>query len=93
MSIEVTPAQLYALAEVLAAAAERARQTATAVPGAAVGGPLGAAAVGFGEGVRATGRCLAGELSWLGEVVAAAADSWQQLDGSVLPVAGRGVPQ
>ncbi|WP_222194261.1 hypothetical protein [Modestobacter italicus] len=83
MAIEVTPAQLYALASSLAAAAERARQVAGAVPGAPVGGPLGAATVGFGESVRTAGHCLAGELSWLGEAVAAAADSWQRLDGTL----------
>lgn len=93
MAIEVLPAQLHALAELLVAAAERAGRTAGAVPGAPVGGPLGAATAGFGEGVQTAGRCLAGELSWLGEVVAAAADSWQRLDGSLAPVAATGVPR
>ena len=93
MSIEVVPVQLYALAAVLDGAAARAGQAGTAVEPPPVGGPLGAAVAGFAETVQTAGRCLAGELSWLGGAVAAAADSWLHLDGSLLPARGAGVPE
>ena len=93
MPIEVVPAQLYALAAVLDAAAGPAARAGTVLVGEPVGGPLGAAVTGFCETARTTGRCLADELSWLGGAVAAAADSWLGLDGQLLPVAGRGVPE
>jgi hypothetical protein len=93
MAIEVVPAQLYALAGVLDSAAVPAAQAAAALAEDPVGGPLGDAVAAFCETARTAGRCLTGELSWLGGAVAAAADSWLGLDGSLLPVAGRGVPE
>jgi hypothetical protein len=93
MAIEVVPAQLYALSGVLDAAAGSAARAGSGLAGAGVGGPVGDAVTGFCEVVRTTGRCLAGELGWLAGAVAAAADSWLGLDGSLLPVAGRGVPE
>jgi len=93
MAIEVVPAQLYALAGVLEAGSVRAAQAAGAVDGADVGGPLGAAVAGFCEAARTAGSCLAGELTWLGGAVAATADSWLRLDGSLRPLAGAGVPE
>jgi len=93
MAIEVVPAQLYALAGVLDGAAVQAARVGTTPADDPVGGPLGPAVAGFCETVRATGRCLAGELSWLGDAVTAAADSWLGLDGRLLPVPGRGVPE
>jgi hypothetical protein len=92
MAIEVVPAQLYALAGVLDAAAVHAVQAGTALAGDPVGGPLSEAVTGFCEAARTAGRCLGAELEWLGGAVAAAADSWLGLDGSLLPVPGRGVP-
>jgi hypothetical protein len=92
MAIEVVPAQLYALAGVLDAAAVHARAAGAALTGDAVGGPLGESVAAFCETARTTAGCLAGELSWLGGAVSTAADSWLGLDGSLLPVAGRGVP-
>ena len=92
MALEVVPAQLYALAGVLDAAADRAAQAA-ALADDPVGGPLGDAVAGFCETARMTGRCLAGELSWLGGAVGAAADSWLGLDGSLVPMVGRTVPE
>ncbi|WP_369139554.1 hypothetical protein [Modestobacter versicolor] len=91
MAIEVVPEQLYALAGVLDAASTPADRVAAALPGDPVGGPLGGAVTAFGEAAGAAGRCLAGELRWLGGAVAAAADSWLGLDGGLLPVPGRGV--
>ena len=93
MPIEVVPADLHALAGVLDAAAGRAAHAGTALTGDAVGGPLGAAVTGFCETARTTGRGLAGELGWLSGAVRAAAQSWLGLDGSLLPVLGRGVPE
>jgi hypothetical protein len=93
MAIEVVPAQLYALAGVLDSAAVPAGHAAAVLAEEPVGGPLGEAVAGFCETTRTAGRCLTGELSWLGGAVAAAADSWLGLDGSLLPVAGRGVPE
>jgi len=93
MAIEVVPAQLYALAGVLDAAADRAQQVRGALTGDPVGGPLGPAVAGFAETVGTAGRCLAGELSWLGAAVATAADSWLGLDGSLLPGVGRAVAE
>jgi hypothetical protein len=93
MALEVVPAQLYALAGVLDAAADRAAQVRATLADDPVRGPLGDAVAGFCETARTTGRCLAGELSWLGGAVAAAADSWLGLDGSLLPAVGRGVPE
>jgi hypothetical protein len=93
MAIEVVPAQLYALAGVLDAAAGSAAQLGTALPGDPVGGPLTEALAAFCETAATAGRCLAGELDWLGRAVATAADSWLGLDGSLLPVAGRSVPE
>ncbi|MFQ1001816.1 hypothetical protein [Modestobacter sp. SSW1-42] len=92
MAIEVLPVELYALAGVLDGASVRAVQVGAAVEPQPVGGPLGGAVLGFTETVRTAGGCLAGELSWLGGAVAAAADSWLHLDGSLLPARGSGVP-
>ena len=92
MAIEVVPAQLYGLAGALDAAAASAGRAGAALAGDPVGGPLGAAVAGFCETASTTGRCLAGELGWLGAAVGAAAGSWLGLDGSMLPVRGRGVP-
>ncbi|MCZ2811528.1 hypothetical protein O2W15_08775 [Modestobacter sp. VKM Ac-2979] len=93
MVIEVVPARLYALAGVLDAASVRAAQVGAAGDGAGVGGPLGPVVAGFGETVATAGGCLAGELTWLRSAVATAADSWQQLDGELLPGRGAAVPR
>ena len=94
MVIEVVPAQLYALAGVLdAAAADVARAAAALADSGAVGGPLGGAVAGFGETTGTAARCLGGELAWLGGAVSAVADSWLGLDAQLLPVAGRGVAE
>jgi hypothetical protein len=89
MSIEMPAAEVYGLANTLRLAvgdAEeigvRLRQTRQ------VGGALQAAVETFLESHRAAGRALAGELAWLGDTVAAVADSWLHLDGALL--AGHG---
>ena len=53
-------------------------------------GPLQRAAVeAFLDSHRMAGRALAGELQWLGDTVAAVADSWLAFDGTVLAASGR----
>ena len=89
MSIEVVPGQLLALAGVLDAAASSAARAAAATVTEPVGGSLGEALAGFCEATGTAAHCLAGELSWLGGAVAATADSWVALDGSLLPAAGQ----
>ena len=93
MSIEVVPAELYALAGVLKAAADAGDRTAAGVPGDPVSGAVGEAVQAFGETLRTAARCLAGELRWLGTAVAGAADSWLGLDGSLLPRRDAAVPE
>jgi hypothetical protein len=91
MAIEVVPAQLYALADVLGAGAAQLDRAAAALDVEPVGGPLDGALTGFCETVQTAARCLAGELGWLDGAVSTAADSWLGLDRSLLPVAGQGV--
>jgi hypothetical protein len=93
MVIEVVPAQLYALAGALGAAADSAGRVAPAVTGAPLGGPLGPAVAAFTETAGTAGRCLTAELGWLGRSVAAAADSWLRLDATLLAGPGRAVPE
>ena len=93
MTIEVPPDQLYLMADRLrAAAAETVRATGS-VPCAQVDGPLAGPVADFTAGARAATAALAGELDWLGDTIAAVADSWLALDGSRRPVPGQGVPE
>jgi hypothetical protein len=93
MAIEVVPAQLYALAGVLDAAAAQAARIGGELTAEPVGGPLAEALAVFCETAGTAGRCLGAELEWLGSAVAAAADSWLGLDGSLLPALGRSVSE
>jgi hypothetical protein len=93
MSIEVVPAQLHALGQVLTSAADRSRLSAAAVPDEPVGGPLGPALTAFAETARTAGGCLAAELAWLGSAVAGAADAWLGLDAAVLAPRGAQEPR
>ncbi|MGY1749183.1 hypothetical protein [Modestobacter sp. SYSU DS0511] len=93
MAIEVVPARLYDLARVLEAAGGQVGRSGQAVPAAVIGGAVGPAVSAYTETLRTAAGCLAAELSWLGGAVAAAADSWLGLDGSVLPVRGEGTPR
>jgi hypothetical protein len=85
VTIEVPAAELYALGDALRASADIAAEAAArlAFP-TAVGGPLQPALEGFLECHRTAASALAGELGWLGRTVAAVADSWLGLDGSLL---------
>jgi hypothetical protein len=94
MTIEVPAAAVYGLAVALRAQADLAAEVAARWAGPApVGGPLQPAVEGFLEGHRTAAVALAGELDWLGRTVAAVADSWLRLDGSLLAPRGRAVPR
>ena len=86
MSIEMPAAEVHRLADTLRAAGRAAEQIGTG-PGAPpdLGEPsLQAAAEAFLESHQAAGRAFAGELRRLGDTVAAVADSWLRLDGTLL---------
>jgi hypothetical protein len=94
MTIEVPPEQLHALADALRAQAEEADEVAARLAGApVVPGPLAGPVSAFLEAHRTAGTAVAGELRWLGGAIAAAADSWLGLDGSLVPRRDRAVPR
>jgi len=94
MTIQVPPEQLYALADALRGQGEEADDVAARLAGAPeVSGPLAAAAGAFVEAQRVAGGAVAGELRWRGGAIAATADSWRGLDGSVLSPRGQAVPR
>jgi hypothetical protein len=94
MTIEVPPEQLYALADALRAQADEADDVAARLAGAPeVAGPLAAAVGAFVAAHRVAGGAVAGELRWLGGAIAATADSWLGLDGSLLAPLGEAVPR
>jgi hypothetical protein len=95
MSIEVPPEQLYALAAALRAQGDEADDVAArlAVATPEVAATLAAAVAAFLEAHRVAGGAVAGELRWLGGTIAATADSWLGLDGSLLAPRGEVVPQ
>ena len=81
---------MHALAAVLRDAAGEADGSASGWPGRRrCGGALQPAVEAFLDCHRTAGRALAGELRWLGSAVAARADSWLRLDGSVARLRGR----
>jgi hypothetical protein len=90
MSIEMPAAEVYGLAHTLRGTAADAEEIGHRLGGRPrVGGPLQAPVEAFLESHRAAGAALAGELDWLGATVAAIADSWVRLDGTVMPSLGR----
>jgi hypothetical protein len=90
MSIEMPAGEVYALANSLRASAATAEEIAVrlAQPGD-VGASLRVAVEVFLDSHRTAGRALAGELQWLGDTVAAVADSWLTFDGTLLGRTGR----
>lgn len=89
MSIEMRAAEVYRLAHTVRGAVGDAEEIGVHLRGGhPVGAGLHAAAEHFLESHRVAGGVFAGELAWLGDTVAAVADSWLQLDGVLL--AGRG---
>ena len=90
MTIEIHPAEVYALADTLRRSAGAAAEIGTwLAPTPCVGASLQPAVEGFLAAHRVAGRALAGELSWLGGTVAAVADSWLGLDRELLADGGR----
>ena len=95
MTIEVPPEQLYALAAALRAQGDEADDVVArlAVATPEIGATLAAAVAAFLEAHRVASGAVAGELRWLGGTIAATADSWLGLDGSLLVPRGEAVPQ
>jgi hypothetical protein len=90
MSIEMPAAEVYRLANTLRGAAGDAEQIGDRLRETPdVGVDLRAAVESFLESHRAAGQALVGELAWLGDTVAAVADSWLRLDGSLVAPHGR----
>ena len=90
MPIEVAALELYGLATALRAAGAGADELAARLAHPArVGPPLRAAVDELLESHRTAARALAGELCWLAGTVAEVADSWLDLDASVLTRPGR----
>ena len=89
MSIEMPAAEVYRLANALRGAAGDAEDIGARLRGAGDVGGVQAAVETFLDSHRAAGRALVGELAWLGDTVAAVADSWLHLDGTLLPWHGR----
>ena len=94
MTIQVPPEQLYALADVLRSQGDEADDIAARLTGPAeLPGALAGAVGAFLEAHREAGAAVAGELRWLGGTIAATADSWLGLDGSLLAPRGEAVPR
>jgi hypothetical protein len=90
MSIEMSAPELTALAGTLREAAGTAAVAAARLDRAGdVGDVLQPAVEAFLDGHRTAGRALAGELTWLGDTVAAVAASWLDLDRGLLASRGR----
>ena len=95
MTIEVPPEQLSALAGALRAQGDEADDVVArlAVATPEIAATLAAAVAAFLEAHRVAGDAVAGELRWLGGTIAATADSWLGLDGSLLAPQGKAVPR
>jgi hypothetical protein len=90
MSIEVPPEEVYRLAATLRGAADGAGELGARLAGSpSVGRLLQSPVEDLLECHRAAARALAGELSWLAATVTSVADSWLQLDESLLAPLGR----
>jgi hypothetical protein len=90
MSIEMPAAEVYRLANTLRGAAGEAEEIGIRLRETPdLGSDLRAAVESFLESHRAAGQALVGELAWLGDTVAAVADSWLRLDGSLVVPHGR----
>jgi len=89
MSIEMPAAEVYRLANTLRGAAGAAEDIGARLRDPGDAGGVQSAVETFLESHRAAGRALVGELAWLGDTVAAVADSWLHLDGTLVPSHGR----
>ena len=94
MSIQMSAAELHAMAATLRGAAADAERIGSRLDGAGdVGAALQPAVEAFLDGHRTAGHALAGELEWLGATVAAVADSWLAMDRGLLASRGRAVAE
>ena len=85
MSIEMRAAEVYRLADTLRGAADEAELLGLRLRGTPqVDGGLQTAVEHFLESHRAAGRAFAGELAWLAGTVTDVANSWLQLDRTLL---------
>jgi hypothetical protein len=85
MSIEMPAVEVYGLANQLRSAVADAEEIGIRLRDTPeIHGGLTAAVEAFLDSHRAAGRALAGELAWLGDTVAAVADSWLRLDSTLL---------
>jgi hypothetical protein len=90
MSIEIRAAEVHALASTLRGEAGNAAEIVDRLDHAGdVGDRLQAAAEAFLESHRTAARALAGELEWLGSTLGAVADSWLNLDRTLLATRNR----
>jgi hypothetical protein len=90
MSIEMPAAEVYGLANALRSAVGDAEEIGVRLGETPPVGPgLQVAVETFLQSHRAAGRALAGELAWLGDTVAAVADSWRHLDSTLLAPHGQ----
>jgi hypothetical protein len=90
MSMEMPAAEVYGLANTLRNAVPDVEEIGVRLRGTPQVGPgLQATVESFLESHRAAARALAGELAWLGDTVAAVADSWRHLDSSLLAPHGQ----
>lgn len=94
MSIEVRAGEVYRLAATLRGAADGADELGARLAGPpSVGRLLQSPVESLLECHRAAAHALAGELSWLGATLTSVADSWLQLDQSMLAPLGRPAPR
>jgi hypothetical protein len=94
MSIEMPAAEVYRLANTLRGGVGDAEDIGARLREVSgVGQGLEAAVEMFLESHRAAARALAGELAWLGDTVAAVADSWLRLDDALLAPYGRAIAE
>jgi hypothetical protein len=89
MSIQMPATEVYALGNMLRATVGTAEEITARLDDPGDVGALQTAAEAFLDSQRMTGRAVAGELQWLGDTVAAVADSWLGFDGTVLASYGR----
>lgn len=89
MTIEVSPAELYALAGRLQATADQVAGVPARLDGTSGTGDLAPALSTFTAEVGAAAALLGGELDWLGSTVAGVADSWTGLDSGLLAPRGQ----
>jgi hypothetical protein len=84
--------EVYGLAQSLRSSAATAEDAAARLGhGCDVDGPLAEAAAALLDCHRTLAGAVAGELRELGTTVAVVADSWVELDATVVPTSGRAV--